>query len=255
MSHSKLFILLFLLFLLPNSIQAQLLNIESARHNADSVGWYGQLEFDLSLNQYNDKVLEFTNESSISYFSNKHAYLVLNKLKAVNLDGASVISSGYGHLRTTFLRVNRLSPELFLQYQYNNNLGLQNRTLGGTVIRYSLFDEDNWSVSLSSGFMAEYEEWKSANQPAIKNRYIKSTSNIHMRAKLTPQSSLLVIGYYQARPTQFFQARSILETKLQFTISSHISLGIQFTASFDADPVIDIPQWTYELSNGLIISF
>ncbi|MCH2451235.1 MAG: DUF481 domain-containing protein [Gracilimonas sp.] len=255
MRNSTLFCLFAITFLLPFSLQAQLLNVESVRADADSAGWYGQLEFDLSLNQYKEKVLEFTNESNISYFSDKHAYLFLNEFKVVNLDGASVISSGYSHLRSTLLRAKRLSPELFLQYQYNNNLGLQNRALGGAGIRYVLFDEENWTGSFSTGIMAEYEEWKLNQQPAIENKYLKSTSNISMRGKLTPQTSLLIIGYYQARPEQFFQARSILDTKLQVSISSHVLLGIKFTASYDANPVIDIPKLTYELSNGLIIKF
>lgn len=241
--------------MLPITLQAQLLNVESARANADSVGWYGQLEFDLSLNQYNEKVLEFTNESNVSYFSKKHAYLLLNKLKAVNIDGSSVISSGYSHLRTTLFRKNRLSPEGFLQYQYNNNLGLQNRALGGIGFRYILFKEENWTGSLSSGFMMEYEEWKLAQQPEIKNNFLKSTSNIALRGQLTPQTAFLLIGYYQARPTHFFEARSIMETQLQVSVTHHIALNIEFTASYDANPVIDIPQWTYELSNGMVIKF
>ncbi|MEQ8524064.1 DUF481 domain-containing protein [Gracilimonas sp.] len=249
------FVSLFLIFILPSTLQAQLLNVESVRSDADSAGWYGQLNFDLSLSQYNDRVLQFTNNANLSYFSGKHAYLFLNKLKLVNLDGASVISSGYSHLRSTFVRDNRFSPELFFQYQYNSNLGLQSRFLGGAGFRYTLFYEENWTGSFSTGLMAEYEKWKESGLPAIENEYIKSTSNISFRGNLNPQTTFLLIGYYQARPNEFFEARSILETQLQVKINQHISLSVQFSAAYDAAPVIDIPNWTYELSNGLVIKF
>ncbi|MGN8226674.1 DUF481 domain-containing protein [Gracilimonas sp. BCB1] len=245
-------VLLFIL-LFSSSAQAQLLNVESVRSDADSAGWHGQLNFNLSLSQYNDRVLQFTNKANLSYFSDHHAYLFLNNLKLVNLDGASVISSGYSHLRTTFNRENRFSPEVFFQYQYNNNLGLRNRFLGGAGFRYTLFDGDNWTGSFSTGLMAEYEQWKETGQPPIENEFLKSTSNLSLRGKLNPQTTFLLIGYYQARPDQFFQARSILETQLQVTMTRRISMSVQFSAAYDADPVIDIPNWTYELSNGFVI--
>ncbi|MBO6585038.1 MAG: DUF481 domain-containing protein [Gracilimonas sp.] len=244
---------LFLIMISPSALQAQLLNVESVRSDADSAGWYGQLNFNLSLSQYNDRVLQFTNKANLSYFSDHHAYLFLNNLKLVNLDGASVISSGYSHLRSTFNRENRFSPEVFFQYQYNNNLGLQNRFLGGAGFRYTLFDGENWTGSFSTGLMAEYEQWQEDRAPAIDNRFIKSTSNLSLRGNLNSQTTFLLIGYYQARPNQFFQARSILETQLQVKITRRISMSVQFSAAYDADPVIDIPNWTYELSNGLII--
>ena len=242
-----------LIFSLP--VHAQLLNVESVRSDADSAGWYGQLNFNLSLSQYNDRVLQFTNSANVSYFSEKHAYLFLNKLKLVNLDGASVISSGYSHLRSTFVRENRFSPELFFQYQYNNNLGLQSRFLGGAGFRYMLFEEENWTGSFSTALMAEYEKWKESGLAAIENEYLKSTSNLSLRGKLNSQTTFLLIGYYQARPDEFFEARSILETQLQVKINQYISLSVQFSAAYDAAPVIDIPKWTYELSNGLVIKF
>lgn len=235
--------------------QAQLLNIESVRANADSAGWYGALEVDLSLNRYNETVMELTNESNISYFSQKHAYLLLNKLKIVNLDGNSVVSSGYSHLRSTFIRKNRISPELFFQYQYNSNQGLESRALAGVGFIYRLFETEKWTGSFSSGLMTEYERWQLNQQPAIENRLIKSTSNILLRGNLNEQTSFLLVGYYQARPDKFLNSRSILETKLKVKINQSIALSLGFTTAYDVDPVIDIPKWTYELTNGIVINF
>ncbi|MBD3617367.1 MAG: DUF481 domain-containing protein [Gracilimonas sp.] len=246
-------LIVFLLVSAP--VHAQLLNVESVRANANTAGWHGELEFDLSLNQYNEQVFEFSNESNLSYFTESHAYMLLNKLKFVNLDGTSLISSGYIHLRSTLLQNERLSPEIFLQYQYNNNLGLNNRALGGAGVKYRFYSTDNWQASISTGLMYEFEEWQLADQPAIKNEFLKTTSNLRLNGKISGDATFLLVGYYQARPDQFFEARSILESKLKMDLSKRIAISISFVASYDAKPIIDIPHWTYELSNGLVVKF
>lgn len=246
-------LILFLLISAP--VHGQLLNVESVRANADSAGWHGELEFDLSLNRYNEQVFEFTNESNLSYFTERHAYMLLNKLKFVNLDGTSLISSGYIHLRSTLLRNERLSPEIFVQYQYNNNLGLNNRALGGAGVKYRFYRTDNWQASISTALMYEFEEWQLAGQPSIENEFLKTTSNIRLNGKISDDATFLLVGYYQARPDQFFEARSILESKLKMDLSKRIAISISFVASYDAKPIIDIPQWTYELSNGVVVKF
>lgn len=253
MRSLRKFILFIILMSLSLHAKAQLLNVESVRANADSAGWYGKLEFDLSLNRYNEQVFEFTNESNLSYFTGVHAYMLLNKLKFVTLDGNALISSGYVHLRSTFLRNERLSPEFFVQYQYNNNLGLNNRALGGGGIRYRFFRTEIWQASFSTALMYEFEEWQLADQPSVNNEYVKITSNIRLNGKVSDNASFILVGYYQARPEQFFQARSILESKLTMDLSKRVAVSIGFTASYDADPIIDIPNLTYELSNGIVI--
>lgn len=245
--------LFLLLFTVP--VQAQLLNVESVRANTDSPGWHGELEFDLSLNRYNEQVFEFTNESNLSYFTERHAYMLLNKLKFVNLDGTSLISSGYIHLRSTLLRNERLSPEIFVQYQYNNNLGLNNRAISGAGVKYRFHRTENWQASISTALMYEFEEWQLASQPSIKNEFLKTTSNIRLNGKISDDATFLLVGYYQARPDQFFEARSILESKLKMDLSKRLAVSISFVASYDAKPIIDIPNWTYELSNGLVVKF
>lgn len=251
---TRFFSFLSVMFLFTTiSAQAQLLNVEGVRTSGDSAGWYGELEFDLSLNGYNERLLEFTNESNLSYFSEQHAYMLLNSLNFVNIDGNSLISSGYLHLRSTFLRNGKWSPEVFTQYQYNNNLGLNNRVLGGAGIKYRFYRSERWQASVSTAFMYEFEEWQLANQPSIKNEYLKSSSNVSLRGKLSDSASFLLIGYYQARPDQFFKARSIVETELEMDISKRIAVSISFVASYDAAPIINIPNLTYALSNGLVI--
>jgi len=251
----KAFIVLFFFVFFAPSLSAQLLNVERIRTIADTTGWHGDLGFDLTLNKYNDRLLKLGNRANTSYYSRLHNYIFLTNLEIINVDGASLVSSGYGHFRAIFLRENRFSPEMFLQYQYNNNLGLRGRSLAGAGVRYTFISRDGFTGRISSALMYEYERWRLSGDQSVENKFIKSSNNISLRGRLSDQSSLLVIGYYQARPDLFFLPRATLENQLNIRMSRWVTFSVSFVMTHDADPVIDIPKLTYELKNGILISF
>lgn len=251
---ARLTILLLTLTLFTEITHAQVLNVERVRSDSDTTGWVGELGFDFSLNKYNDRVIKTGGQANAAYFSDLHQYLLITSLDLVNVDGNSLVSNGYLHLRSTFLRKERLSPELFTQYQYNNNLGLRNRILAGTGIRYTFLDRPNLSGRFSTGVMFEHEEWGLGDDETVENNLIKSTSNLVIRGQLNPQTSLTMIGYYQARPDRFFEPRATSENQLNMRITRNLTFRVSFTMTYDVDPVIDVPNLTYELKNGLVFS-
>ncbi len=248
-------ICLFLTLFLASSVQAQLLNVERVRGETDETGWNGDLGFDFSVNRYKDRVVKLANSANASYNTENHTYLFLTNLELVNVDGSSLISSGYFHLRSTLLRNRTVSPEMFLQYQYNNNLGLNNRVLAGTGIRIQLISARQFSGHFQTGLMYEYEDWDVTDLDPVETRYLKSTSSISFIGDINEQTSLLLTGYYQARPDRFFTPRAILESQLRVRMGRYVSLAVSFTMQHDANPISDIPSLTYELKNGVLISF
>jgi len=253
--YVSLFIFIgFSVMILPTSGSAQVLNVENVRAGVDSFHtWSGEVKFDVSLDKNRETVLNLGNEANAAYFSRRHTYLLLNSIDFVSVDSEDVVSKGFFHLRSTFFSRNKWSPELFLQYQYNQNLGLQDRAVGGGSVRYTFFNESNFSAHLNSGFMFEHENWNTAEQQKVSNSFLKSTSNIVMRGNLTEQVNLLMIGYYQARPDRFFKPRVISENSLNFKMTERLVFTFNFTLAFDADPVIDIPAVIFQLKNGILI--
>jgi len=229
--------------------------VERVRGDADTTGWHGDMGFDFSLSRYKDRVLKIGNNTNTSYYSEKHSYLFLNSIELVNVDGSSLISSGYFHIRSELFRKNSLSPELFIQYQYNRNMGLENRALAGGGVRYTFLDYENLSGNIATGLMYEFEEWKLGDEDAVENQYLKSTSNISVIGRINPQTSILLTGYYQARPQRFFRPRAIMESQLNVRMSRYVTLSVSFTMQHDAKPIIDVPKLTYELKNGILINF
>lgn len=242
------------LICLPAPVIAQVLNVESVRSEVDSARtWAGEVKFDVSLDKNRETVLNLGNEANAAYFSRRHTYLLLNSIDFVSVDSDDVVSKGFFHLRSTFFSRDKWSPELFVQYQYNQNLGLQNRFVGGGGMRYTFLKRPGISGHINSGIMLEHEKWDTAEQQEVSNSFVKSTSNIVMRGNLTDEVSLLMIGYYQARPDRFFTPRVISENSLNFRMSENLVFTFNFTLAYDADPVINIPNVTFQLKNGILI--
>ncbi len=253
-----LIILLITFIFAAGTAHAQVLNVESFRTQADIdtvASWNGETVFDVSLSKFNEQVFKLGNETNAAYFTGKHRYLFLTSVELINVDGSSVISNGYFHLRGTFNEQSTLSPEVFTQFQYNENLGLKERFLAGASVRYRFLNRTDIRGSVVTGLMYEHEKWGTEEQPNIVNEYIKSTSNLAIRGQLSETTQLLMIGYYQARPDQFLKPRVTSENQLNMRISRHLTYRVRFTLTYDTEPVIDIPNLTYTLRNGLIISF
>lgn len=235
--------------------RSQVLNVERLRGAVDQEpGWVGELSFNASLDKYRDQIFKLGNQTNTGYYSTKHSYLLLNSIDLVSIDGTSVVSTGHIHLRATFFRMRSWSPELFTQFQYNENLGMNGRYLAGGGIRYTFLNRDNIRGRLGSGFMQELENWETEDNSSVKKQLIKSTTNLVLRGQINPQTQLLMIGYYQARPDQLLQPRIISENQLNIQMTNRINFAVNFTLSYDFNPVGDVPELTYELSNGIIIS-
>lgn len=254
LNHQFLLLLIIGALSIPASVIAQVLNVESVRSDVDSARtWAGEVKFDVSLDKNRETVLNLGNEANAAYFSRRHTYLLLNSIDFVSVDSEDVVSKGFFHLRGTFFSRDKWSPELFVQYQYNQNLGLQDRAVGGGGMRYTFLKRPGISGHINSGIMFEHENWNTPEQQEVSNSFVKSTSNIVMRGNLTDEVSLLMIGYYQARPDRFFTPRVISENSLNFRMSANLVFTFNFTLAYDADPVIDIPNVTFQLKNGILI--
>ncbi len=249
---------LILTLLLSESLYSQVLNVESFRTEATidtTAAWTGETAFDVSLSKFNESVFKLGNETNASYFSGKHRYLFLTSVELINVDGSSVISNGYFHLRGTFHENRTISPELFTQFQYNENLGLKQRYLAGASFRYRFLDTPFIHGSVVTGAMYEYEQWGIVDEPDVENKFLKSTSNIAIRGQLSETTQLLLIGYYQARPTQFLKPRVTSENQLNMKISNYLTYRVKFTLTYESEPIGDTPDLIYTLKNGLIFSF
>lgn len=247
-------LLLILPMLLPFAADAQVLNVERFRSDADTADvWIGELKFDFSLNKQNTAVMALGNETNLARFTRNHVYYFLNQINLVMVDEKSLVSDGYFHIRGTYNRRKTWSPETFLQFQYNLNWGLKRRVLAGATMRYKYLETPAIRGSVSTGLMIENEFWRESDEPAVEKTLLKSTTSLLIRGRLTEQAELVMIGYYQAPPASFFKPRITGDAKLNLKISDNLTFTTQFVLTYDAGPLIDVTKVVYRLTNGIVI--
>jgi len=235
-------------------LNAQVLNVERVRaERGVEKKWEGELQFDVALDKNRETVLNLGNQANIAYFSKRNTYMLLNSIDFVSVDSDDVVSKGFFHLRGTFNSREKWSPEGFVQYQYNQNLGLQDRALAGAALRYTFLEGGTFTAHINTGLMFEREVWKTDEDPRTDKSLVKNTFNLVLRGDLTEQVNLLSIGYYQARPDKFFSPRVTTENSLQFSMTQSLVFTFNFTLAFDDDPVIEVPRLNFELKNGILI--
>ena len=243
--------------LFQTNLFAQILNIEKERQEievTDSTVWRGNFIFGFDLTRQQNTVLQFDNDDYLLLMTPKHAYIWIAHINLIKSEGENVISEGYFHHRINFWRKKKLSAEFFAQYQYNETRGLINRGLVGATPRFSLKASDNLDISIGTGAMYEWEDWKLAENYAL-TRLVKSTNYINFHAKFNENTELMFITYYQARFDRFFHPRVIGDANFRAKLSKHISFNLKFVPYYDEQPVIRIEKWNYEVSSGIGIQF
>lgn len=257
---------LFLFFLLP-SAEGQILNVEKARVERDSANYFtGKLG--VNLNLFNrpvggegetDHFLGITLNGNLGYVSEENTYLLLGSYNYVRLRGQTQVETGFVHGRVTFGRKGRLAYETYGQLQYDYNRGLEQRALVGAGIRYRLVQQENFRMNLGTGLMQEYERWRNIRE----NRYLeknmpKLSSYVSVRLPLNPYLELSSIHYYQVgydRPAQMARHRFSGDFSVIMKINARFQLITNFTHTYENRPVVRIPKYLYNLTNGLQVSF
>lgn len=241
---------------------AQVLNVERFKITADTANvWSGSASFGFSIADQGTQELNLRNDANLTYFSEKHQYLLLNRINLHQV-GAGTSSNGYFHLRSIFNRKNQINPESFLQFQYNFDLGLQRRALAGANVRYRFFETERFYGAISTGLMFENELWKeeietetTTVENRIENNFLKSTTSLNLRGDISENISIVLYSYYQARPDRFSKPRVTADWQLQFQLRENLRFGMQFVATYDSDPILEAADFVYSFHNMLIFSF
>lgn len=247
-------VLALLLLFSVSETNAQVLNVESYRSEADTAGsWSGSLQFGFSAAKQKSETIQLNNRSSASYFGSRDTYLFITNLNLLRIDD-ELISNGYVHLRSTFFYQSRWSPEAFTQYQYSQDWGLRRRNLLGGGIRYDFVESDDFTAGFTTGGMYEHEVWRAEDGPRQQFDRFKSTSSLLMRGNLSSNTTLYVVGYYQAEPTDFLNPRLTGNIDLRFRITRIVQFAAQFSTTYDYAPALEVPSWIYSFQNSIVIS-
>lgn len=259
--------LLFVFQLVFLGASAQILNVEKTRMERDSARYFtGNLGFNLNL--FNrpegteggtDHFIGLTFNGNLGYVSDQNTYLLLGSYNYVRLRDEIQVETGFVHGRVTFNRLARLAFETYGQLQYDYNRGLELRHLVGAGARYQLVRNKNVRLNLGSGLMYEHERWRNPADGGYIIKDIPKMSNyISVRLPLNPYLELSTIHYYQFgfdQPSSMWRHRFSGDISVTMKINTRFQLITSFNHTYENRPIVPIPGYLYNLTNGLQVSF
>lgn len=262
---SRLFFLIFILSINITSCfksYAQIINIDKTDTSAyeKKSRWNASFSVGIEVDKQKTTLLDASNFADVS-LQHYHELFIVSASNRITSNGdKSFLNTGYVHIRWRHEYKNRLHPEAYVQYQWDEQRGMLHRFVSGANLRYSLRHHQNWDMTFATGVMYENEAWDYAavdsskiptNPVTRKTSVAKSNNYVKWDEQISTNSTLSIILFYQALYTHFFQPRISTFISYDATISKHFSLGLKYNALYDVKPIVPIPYFYYSLSTNL----
>jgi Protein of unknown function, DUF481 len=258
--HQSVFLFLTLLF--TCSVSAQIINIDKT-DTSDYVKkavWNASVSLGLEVDRQKSTLVDASNFLDAS-LQKWHELFILSASNRFTYNGPqNFLNTGYVHLRWRHDYKQQLHPESFVQYQWDDAIGMIHRFVAGENLRYNFWHRRAWEMTVATGVMYESELWNytavdSAKIPPNpvdqKSRELKSNSYIKWQGKTSDVSSISIILFYQAAFNDFLKPRISGVVNFDAAVSKHFALGIKYNALYDLGPVVPIFKFYYSLSTSL----
>ncbi len=241
----------FLFFLFAGSSQAQIVNIESARMQSDTVGWMGSVGAAGSFRKNTEKIFELGLETHLQYKTSNDMglWLVLGNLCILRIGSDRFVSDGLVHLRYN-RKVNEwLRWEFFGQFQNNIITQIDSRTLFGTGPRFKLVKLPTFRLYAASLFMYEME--KERTEPVIKNNDVRNSSYISFTWLPRDNIEMVSTTYFQPLLKKMSDYRILNQITFIVRATPHFGLSVRWNYLHDRFPAGTAPRTTYNFATGI----
>jgi hypothetical protein len=251
--------------LISLSVSAQILNIDKT----DTTDYIRKTKIafnfntGLEIDKQKTTLYDATNTAELSWQQYKELFIFAASYRFTYNGPDDILNAGYFHLRYRHGYKNKIQPEPFVQFQWDNKRGILHRALAGANMRYNFYKGDHFDFNCAVGLMYETEKWNytgvdSSKIPVDAAPVVKelAKANAYVRFDWKPNASNDVTFnvFLQTRPDRF---KPRIAPHIQWNIQAgkHIDFSIAFTGMYDTAPVVPIDKFYYSLSNGLLLSF
>ncbi len=243
---------------------AQIISIDKI----DTSGYKKDAKFDLvfgsglEVDKQKTTIYDATNTLDATLQKEKELLILSSSFRFTYNGPDDILNIGFVHLRFRHNYKNKLHPESYLQYQWDNKRGIENRSVGGANIRWNNYLHPRYNLVLATGLMYEQERWNytavpdSINIPkdsrAIEIQYIKSNSYIKFEIKTSENSDLFFTTFLQTRPDHYFIYPRIANVlKWNVNITKHVGIEFNFNSIYDTQPVVPISKFYFSFSESI----
>jgi Protein of unknown function, DUF481 len=244
-------ILIALLIIHAVHSSAQIVNIESARMQSDTVGWMGGAGAAVNLTQNTQKIFGADLEAHLQYktSNDKGLWLILGNYGFLKAGGEKFISNVFTHLRYN-RKVNEwLRWEVFGQYQNNAITQIDSRILVGTGPRFKLIKSKTFRLYAASLFMFERE--KERTNPVIEHNDLRSSSYVSLTFTPKENIELISTSFIQPLFKKLRDYRILNQITFRVKATEHVSLSVKWHYLHDRFPAGTAPKTTYTFATGV----
>lgn len=254
-----------LLFISSSSLQAQILNIDKTdtANYAHGAKHSFSLNSGLEIDKQKTTLYDATNTLETLWQQYKELFILAASYRFTYNGPDDILNAGYVHLRYRHAYKNKLQPEPFVQYQWDNKRGILHRFLAGANLRYNFWSGDHFNFNAGLGMMYEAETWNyaavdsakiPANATPVVNHLAKVNSYIRLDWKPNENNDVTFNVFLQTRPDRF-KPRIAPHAQWDIKAGKHIGFSIAFTGLYDTAPVVPIEKFYYSLSNSIQWNF
>jgi hypothetical protein len=256
---------LFLIFILPTVLYAQVLVIDR-EFSVDSLSKNYILSGTFSFNSDKQKnnMTEFN--SNFEYdriFSNNYVFIssIKNDLTS---NGANFIQNeGSTQLLYRDNDKRKFSPEIFLQYQWNGAWGMENRFLQGVNLRERWLEKSGFDFITATGIFREVERWNwngvsenliPTDAAVIEKDLFRFNTYIKSGIQIAKNIDFSAITFLQFPLNEdFVKPRWFWDCNLNFYMSRNLNFQIHYDHMYDTNRVVPISNYYYSISTGIQI--
>ncbi|MEE2954075.1 MAG: DUF481 domain-containing protein [Bacteroidota bacterium] len=235
-----------LLIFIPIITFSQIVSVEDKRQS-DKKGLSGFTEFTFNYKKTIKTDWKLSNISYLQWDNKSWSFLLLNEINLDRAGGIVFSNDGYQHLRISNHINKSYTIESFIQNQYDPLRSIKNRKLLGSGLRLEIFNQN--FVGLSSFYENE-----------ILNNGLEISAfrlNTYFDIKIEVNKILLflITTYIQPNINKLGDCKVSNKSSIRVKISDKFSLSNIFSGSYDTYPASGIPEFTYNIKNGLIYKF
>lgn len=249
---ARLFLTSLSLFLCSNmQSRAQIVNVESARMQSDTIGWMGRLGSSFFINKNTTKIFGINLETHLQYktSNDQGLWLLLGNLGFLKAGNARFVSDGLFHCRYN-RKVNEwMRWEIFGQYQNNMITQIDSRILTGTGPRFKIIKAKKFRLYAASLVM--YENEKEKTSPVITHSDIRNSSYFSFTWLPADNIEMVSTTYYQPLFKKISDYRILNQVSFRVKATPHFGLSVKWNYLHDRFPAGTAPKTTYLFATGL----
>jgi putative salt-induced outer membrane protein YdiY len=254
----NLFYLFILFILFYSNITAQV-NTEKLRKELDETGIFGNVSLAGSITSGNSEFVSVKAGMRIDYANESNDLFLVSSYEFKEGNESKIVNKGFAHLRNVLSLTPDLFLEIFIQKEFNEFILLKDRNLAGSGLRLDLTGllggetETDLKIYFSPGLMFENEKYKT--EPQLKTDIFRSTNYLTLNWRVNEVINFISISYFQFDVERIKDHRFITDAGLNFSITENLVFTSAVVYRYDNEPVENVKNFDFELSNGIIFSF